>query len=636
MRCFGKNRALMFAALMAVLVLFSPVLQAEAAWVTTDAGLMYTISSDPGYATGKVTIGSEKYYFDENGIMQTGFVTINGKLLYFSEEDGTLQYGWITVGDKKYYAKDSGVLYVSAWHGKYYFQADGSMAVSTWVGNKWVGANGKYTGKTKTGFVTLEGDTYYYTSASKYATGWFKVDGKYYYADSNGVVQKSTWVGKKYVNSKGVMVTGMKTIGSKTYIFKSSGTRYSSCWVQYNGKYYYCNSKGVVQKSTWIDGKKYVDEDGVMVTGFYTIDSKTYYFNSKGTLKKKCWIRVDGVRYRLNASGVVRTSCWINDTYYASSTGAILTGLNAVGGEIYYFDTTTGAKITKTMKKVGSATYYFKANSGEAVRSSWVKYNGNYYYFQSDGKMATSTWIGKYYVNSSGVRTSAVRPAGWWTYNGSTYYLDSNGDEMTGFQTISGSTYYFDSTGAMVTGLQTIGSNTYYFYSDGTMATSITIVVGSVQYTIDSSGVVTEAASISISGDSLGVQIANFAIQYVGNPYVYGGTSLTNGADCSGFVYAVFACFNIKLLRTADEQMDGPSASQIAAGYAEAVEVDLDSLKPGDLIFYGSSSYASHVAIYIGDGQIVHASNSQAYPKGGIKISDYDYRTPVKAVRYWS
>ncbi|MCD7736673.1 MAG: NlpC/P60 family protein, partial [Lachnospiraceae bacterium] len=367
-------------------------------------------------------------------------------------------------------------------------------------------------------------------------------------------------------------------------------------------------------------------------TGFYTIDSNTYYFGSDGVLKKSCWIRVDGVRYRLSAKGIVRKSCWISDKYYASSTGAILTGLNAVDGEIYYFDTTTGAKITKTMKTVGTATYYFKVNSGQAVRSMWVKYQSNYYYFQSDGKMAKSMWVGKYYVNSSGVRTSDTRDPGWWTSNGSTYYLDSEGNELTGFQEIDGNTYYFNSSGVMQTGIQTINSKKYYFYSDGTMATSITIAVGTVQYTINSSGVVTKEESIKVSGSTTGVKIANYALKFVGNPYVYGGSSLTEGADCSGFTMAVFAHFGITLPHYADSQMKSVSTSVEGV----TVELNTDSLQPGDLIFYGSSNYASHVAIYIGNGQVVHASNSQPYPKGGIKISDYDYNTPIKAVRYWS
>ncbi len=148
----------------------------------------------------------------------------------------------------------------------------------------------------------------------------------------------------------------------------------------------------------------------------------------------------------------------------------------------------------------------------------------------------------------------------------------------------------------------------------------------------------TKEVTVNELSNKKGKQIANYAVKYVGNPYVYGGTSLTNGADCSGFVQTVFAHFDYKLLRSADEQMKGPTKSQIKAGYTEgkSVEVSLSTLLPGDLLFYGSSSYASHVAIYIGNGQIVHASNSQPYPEGGIKISNYDYRTPVKAMRYWS
>lgn len=111
-----------------------------------------------------------------------------------------------------------------------------------------------------------------------------------------------------------------------------------------------------------------------------------------------------------------------------------------------------------------------------------------------------------------------------------------------------------------------------------------------------------------------GSSIASFACQFVGNPYVYGGTSLTNGADCSGFVQSVFANFGYSLPRTA--------ASQAGAG----VQVSLSDLQPGDLLFYHGFG---HVAIYIGNGQVVHASNRQT----GIKISQYNYSNIDKAVR---
>ena len=81
--------------------------------------------------------------------------------------------------------------------------------------------------------------------------------------------------------------------------------------------------------------------------------------------------------------------------------------------------------------------------------------------------------------------------------------------------------------------------------------------------------------------------------------------------------------------------MKGPNSYYISQGYKKAVNVSTTHMLPGDLVFYGSSNYASHVAIYIGDGKIVHASNSQPYPQGGIKISNYNYQTPIRIVRYW-
>lgn len=111
-----------------------------------------------------------------------------------------------------------------------------------------------------------------------------------------------------------------------------------------------------------------------------------------------------------------------------------------------------------------------------------------------------------------------------------------------------------------------------------------------------------------------GQEIANYAVQFVGNPYVYGGTSLTNGADCSGFVQSVFKNFGYSLPRTA--------ADQAGAG----TKVSTKELQPGDLLFYHGYG---HVAIYIGGGQVVHASNA----KTGIKISSYDYSPIDKAVR---
>ena len=123
---------------------------------------------------------------------------------------------------------------------------------------------------------------------------------------------------------------------------------------------------------------------------------------------------------------------------------------------------------------------------------------------------------------------------------------------------------------------------------------------------VDSSSIISGA-----SGSARGKDIANFACRYVGNPYVAGGTSLTNGADCSGFTFAIYKEFGISLPRT--------STSQRSAGR----EVSLSDAQPGDIV-----CYAGHVAIYIGGGRIVHAST----PSTGIKYGNVNYK-PVITVR---
>lgn len=122
----------------------------------------------------------------------------------------------------------------------------------------------------------------------------------------------------------------------------------------------------------------------------------------------------------------------------------------------------------------------------------------------------------------------------------------------------------------------------------------------------------------SSGNSSAGQAIADYACQFVGNPYVYGGSSLTGGADCSGFTMSVMANFGIGLPHNA--------AAQSGCGTA----VSMDSLQPGDLLFYDGGGGIGHVSIYIGNGQVVHASN----PTNGILISSMGYRTPVAARRF--
>ncbi len=110
-------------------------------------------------------------------------------------------------------------------------------------------------------------------------------------------------------------------------------------------------------------------------------------------------------------------------------------------------------------------------------------------------------------------------------------------------------------------------------------------------------------------GSAKGSEVVNYALKFVGNPYVWGGTSLTSGADCSGFVRAVYADFGYSLPRTSRDQ-------------AASAGRKVSDLQPGDLIFYANNGRVNHVAMYIGGGSIVHAANKRQ----GIIVSQYKYR----------
>ena len=112
--------------------------------------------------------------------------------------------------------------------------------------------------------------------------------------------------------------------------------------------------------------------------------------------------------------------------------------------------------------------------------------------------------------------------------------------------------------------------------------------------------------------------IVAYAKQFLGNPYVYGGTSLTNGADCSGFTMRIFEHFGVSTGRTSRDQA------------SNGKQISLSEIQPGDLLFYASGKTINHVALYIGNGKIIHASTS----KTGIIISNAYYRTPAKAVTF--
>ena len=221
--------------------------------------------------------------------------------------------------------------------------------------------------------------------------------------------------------------------------------------------------------------------------------------------------------------------------------------------------------------------WWYRHTDGSYTVEDWERINGSWYYFDCYGYMHI----------------------GWVKYDGEWYYLGPSGAMQTGWILYKDKYYYCNAAGVMQTGWFVVASGTWY-YCDETNGDWI---------------------------DNTGTRMIQEAMKYVGNPYVYGGNSLTEGTDCSGYVKLISAKFDITTPRTAASQ------------YTSSTKVSYANLQPGDLVFYRKEDKVSHVAFYVGkinyygtkyDKGIVHAANpNQNICVGPLYGSPYGYGT------YW-
>lgn len=721
------------------LVLCAPVMKADAAWKITSSGRIYTIKKSPGYAVGWKKIGNYTYYFDENGIMVTGWKTIKNRLYYFDEEGRKLTSQWV---DDRYLGAKGYVIRVrngatkkleeeteakkNGWDGTQYY-VDGVMQTG------WLTLDGKTyflsrktgkrvtgvvsidkfyyyfdtkTGVQKTGWRTYKNKRYYFSKKTNKKghigsalKGWNKVGGKYYYFSTKGVLAVSQWIDTVYyVNETGQRVTGWQDIDGKRYYFNTRTGKRLTGWKTVDGKKYYFNADGSLLQSsgiiTYNSKKYYVDAaTGEKLTGWQEINGKKYYFDPTTAVACKGWKLIDGYYYYFSSQYVLSTGPkWINSTYYINEQGQRQYGwiTEQSTGKTYYLGLKTGKKVTK-WRQIDGYSYYF-GTDGALVTSSWID---ELQYVDSTGRMAVSCWVGSYYVGADGKRTGETRSAGLWTdTDGCTYLLDENLQYLTGWQVVDGSSRYFDpetghmltsawfggfylgsdgipvigsfitvdgytyyltSTGAKATGYYQVDKYYYYFNENGEMQTGFQTIdaAGTTRYFKTTSGRMAFSTTLEINGvdyrfaadgsytikksstTTLGDQIAAYAQEFIGNAYSYGGK--WNGetpyvaTDCSGFVQGVMAHFGISIPRVAADQAVGTDGW---GSYTKAIIISEEELQPGDLVFYYNP--VGHVGLYIGDGKIVHASNSSPYPIGGVKVSTYNYATITACVRYWA
>ena len=285
-------------------------------WKTVN-GKKYCYVNDQK-VTGERQIGGHWYYFDGNGIMQTGFVNLGSKTVYYNS-DGQMQYGEQCINDSWYYlnpitgARTTGFCNLP---GKtVYYNTDGKMQYGEQcINGSWYYLN-PITGARTTGFCNLPGKTVYYNTDGKMLYGEQKIGNCYYYFDP----------------VFGTMYTGWKTINNKTRLYQKNG----QC---------------VIGESP-IDGYwYYFDGNGVMQTGFVNLGDKTAYYNSAGQMQygEQC---INGSWYYLNPITGARTTSFCNlpgKTVYYNTDGKMLYKEQKIGSYYYYFDAVTGAMIKNT------------------------------------------------------------------------------------------------------------------------------------------------------------------------------------------------------------------------------------------------------------------------------------------------
>ena len=481
---------------------------------------------------GLAEINGDKYFFDEYGRMQTGIIKdyksnkiyyaeSNGVLSnykgwkkiddewYYFNGNGTLKTGWLSLGGKRYYLNDQDgnmVIGALAIEGKqYYFNSNGELIKKTgWLKGKNLETGGicwyyfDEEGNLQKGFKNIDGVNYYFTENGFMATGVQNVkqkDGNYklmLFSENGKFIDKAGWYEVKdssndsswyYINSDYTLATGLKEINNKLYYFDpDSGMMISNKLqevVMKDGskKDYYFNNNGVVliNNEGWQSQKEnnkimwqYLKNEQP-VSGLQEINGKTYYFNENTSYMETGVVDTGKGIYLFDDNGAkVNKTGWIQNKghwYYLNNDSTVKRDwLNS--GYSWYYLNDNGIMATQ-WKKVNDYWYYFGSNG--AMQKDWKEINSNWYYLRNDGIMTTqwekvnNYW---YYFGSNGAMQKD-----WKEINNNWYYLRDDGIMATQWEKVNNYWYYFGSNGAMQKDWKEINNNWYYLRDDGIMTT---------------------------------------------------------------------------------------------------------------------------------------------------------------------
>ncbi|MFM9318645.1 MBL fold metallo-hydrolase [Streptococcus sp. ST16] len=370
----------------------------ETGWFNQDGNWYYITSTGARSYNELLEIAGQKYLFDKDGKMLTGYQVFNGKKMFFSES-GALQ----TAGKPSTWQKID-----SDW---YFYDEDGLRT----VGKK-----------------NINGSTYYFNQEGVMQTGWAFVDGHWNYFANSGAM-KTGWVKDQetwyYLDKDGIMLTGSQDINGVRYYLNASGAMQTG-WKWQDNSWYFYTSSGAM-KTGWLEDNEswyYLDpETGIMVVGSKEIDGKTYFFKSSGIMQ---------VGWQ-----------WSNDFWhYYTESGALQTGWLKDGDAWYYLEGKEGVMLVG-LHQVDAKQYYFNRSGAMQTGCKW--FDNHYRYFESNGAMKTG-WIKDkgvwYYLNPE----DGIMLVGLHKVNGDHYFFDESGAMQTGWKQLDGNWYYFQADGSLL------------------------------------------------------------------------------------------------------------------------------------------------------------------------------------------
>ena len=385
----------------------------ETGWFNQDGNWDYITSTGARSYNELLEIAGQKYLFDKDGKMLTGYQVFNGKKMFFADS-GALQ----TAGKPSTWQKIS-----SDW---YFYDEDGLRT----VGKKNINGTTYYfnqEGVMQTGWAFIDGHWNYFANSGAMQTGWIKDQDTWYYLDKDGIML----TGKQeinglsyYLNASGAMQTGWKWLENNWYYYANSGAMKTG-WIKDNEKWYYLSQDGIMQTGKQeINGSRYyLNTSGAMQTGWQWLDKHWHYYADSGAMKTG-WLKeqgtwyyledqegimlvgfqqVDGKQYYFSASGAMQTGWkWFDNYYrYFEASGAMKTGWIKDKGVWYYLNPEDGIMLVG-LHKVNGDHYYFDETG--AMETGWKQLDGNWYYFQADGSLLkNATTPGGYKVNEEGI-----------------------------------------------------------------------------------------------------------------------------------------------------------------------------------------------------------------------------------------